>query len=324
MLNLYSVAFLIALFVGVVFITDAVVGFLRAARGTDDEAVKRRLAQSGQGTFHSGSQTDILRKRSDAVKWLQLLPFGRAYTKLVVQSGISIAPDHALAIMAILFTIALAACLLVIPISFVLASVPLAAVAGVGPVLFVMLRARKARRRKFEESLPDAIDLMVRSLKIGHPMSGAMQVIAREMPDPIGAEFRIACDQVTYGHDVPTAFGEMMDRVGSSDMAYLAMAVQIQQESGGNLVESLSKLSTVIRDRFRMFRKVHAITAEGRFSAWMLSIFPFAIAGMLTLVKRDYYTQVADYPYFPHLVIACAVMLVINIVAMRVLTTLKV
>jgi tight adherence protein B len=108
------------------------------------------------------------------------------------------------------------------------------------------------------------------------------------------------------------------------DLAYLAMAVQIQQESGGNLAESLSKLAAVIRDRARMFRKVTALTAEGRFSAWALSIFPLGIAGVIQLIQPDYFTRVADFVYFPHLVVLAVVMLVLNVVAMQVLTTLRV
>src|SRR5262245_26153561 len=116
----------------------------------------------------------------------------------------------------------------------------------------------------------------------------------------------------------------MAGLVPVQDLGYVAMAIQIQQESGGNLVESLSKLSTVIRGRFRMFRKVRALTAEGRFSAWFLSVFPVALIFIVQLIKPDYYTQVMDIPVFPYLVAATLILLIINVVAMRMITNLKV
>jgi tight adherence protein B len=187
-----------------------------------------------------------------------------------------------------------------------------------------VLRARNQRRDKFESQLPDAIDLIVRSLKVGHPLSGAMSVVARELPAPISTEFQTAFDEVSYGQDIPTAFAKMAERVPLPDLGYLTMAIQIQQESGGNLVESLAKLSTVIRERFRMFRKVKALTAEGRFSAWFLSVFPFFLVFGITFVKPDYYTQVMDIPVFNQLVMVTIVLLIINVIAMRIITSLKV
>ena len=113
-------------------------------------------------------------------------------------------------------------------------------------------------------------------------------------------------------------------RVKATVFDNLAMWVQIQRESGGKLAESLSKLAAVIRDRARMFRKVTALTAEGRFSAWALSFFPLGIAGMIQLVPPNYFTRVAYFAYFTHLVVAAVIMLILNVVAMQYLTNLKV
>ena len=179
-------------------------------------------------------------------------------------------------------------------------------------------------RKQFEEQLPDALDLIVRSLKIGHPVASAIGVIAQEMPAPIGPEFAIVSEKVAYGHELTTALAEMQERVPAPDLGYFAMAIQIQSEAGGNLVESLQKLANVIRDRYRMFRKVHAITAEGRFSAWALSSFPFAIAFAITLIRPDYYNQVAQADWFPYVAVLVVFLLIVNVVMMRLLTTIKV
>ncbi len=151
-----------------------------------------------------------------------------------------------------------------------------------------------------------------------------MGAIARELPAPISAEFATAFQEVSYGQDIPAALLKMTERVPLPDLRYVAMAVQIQQESGGNLVESLSKLSVVIRDRFRLFRKVKALTVEGRFSAWFLSCFPAVVVLGIQAVKPDYYTRVMDFPYFPHLVTVTVILLIVNVIAMRLITKIEV
>src|SRR5262249_34563732 len=112
--------------------------------------------------------------------------------------------------------------------------------------------------------------------------------------------------------------------IPAGDLSYLVIAVQIQEESGGNLVESLSKLCNVIRERFRMFRKAKAITAEGRISAWLLSAFPIGIGTILALIRAGYYTDAMPYPNFWFLVGVTAVLLILNIIMMNVLTKLRI
>jgi tight adherence protein B len=320
------VAVIIYLFiaVGAYLIVDALAGLLRVARGEDDEVVERRLQrQSLRIRGESGEIYSVIRSHGmDA--WREYVPFYPRFLRLLETSGSGISLQRALALMAIIAFVAFVLSALLLPLAFVPLSFIIAPAIGIGSVLLYLGKARSNRIRKFEEQLPDAIDLIVRSLKIGHPLSGAMAVVGRELPDPICVEFAAAFDKVSYGLDIPTAFQEMADRVPIQDLGYVAMAVQIQQEAGGNLVESLSKLSTVIRGRFRMFRKVKALTAEGRFSAWFLSGFPIALVFIVQLIKPDYYTQVMDIPVFPYLVAATLILLIINVIAMRIITKIKV
>ena len=291
----------------------------------DEDVIARRLAQTPRDVeTPDGETVSLLRPATTAATgWMRYVPFLSALEILVTQSGTGISVKRLLAIMAISAAIAFSVFAAILPATLLLVAIGMALLAAFAPLLY-LTRARGIRRRKFEEQLPDALDLIVRSLKVGHPLSGAMSVIAEEMPAPIGTEFRIAADAVSYGEDLTTAFVKMSERMPVVDLGYLVVAVQIQQETGGNLVESLSKLSAIIRERFRMFRKVKAMTAEGRFSAWLLSIFPFAIGGGIELVRPGYFAQVADYPYFPHLVVLTFVLLVMNIFVMRFLTTIKV
>jgi tight adherence protein B len=154
---------------------------------------------------------------------------------------------------------------------------------------FVLLFMRKRRHGKFAAQFPDAMDIIVRSLRAGHPVPVAVGLVAQEMPDPIGTEFGIAADEVTYGADVETAMRNLYFRVGQEDLPLFVTAVSIQGSTGGNLSEILENLSRVIRERFKMRRKIKALAAEGKFSALFLSGLPVAIFFLLNIVAPDFY-----------------------------------
>jgi tight adherence protein B len=191
--------------------------------------------------------------------------------------------------------------------------------------LYFWLRSRAKRRiALIEEQLPDALDLMVRSLRVGHPISGAVGIVAREMPDPIGTEFGLLADEATYGMSINDALDKLTARVAVSDLRFLAIAINIQASSGGNLAEVLEGLSAVIRSRFKLFRKVRAITAEARWSGWFLSIFPIVALVLVQLFDPNYYDRVSDHPLFVPGAILTFVFLAANVFFMRVLANIKV
>jgi len=153
---------------------------------------------------------------------------------------------------------------------------------------------RRWRQSKFAEQFPDAIDIIVRSLRAGHPVPVAISMVAREMPDPIGTEFGILADEITYGADLETAMRNLSFRVGQDDLPLFVTAIAIQGSTGGNLSEILHNLSTVIRLRFKMRRKIRALAAEGKFSAMFLSGLPIIIFGLLQMVAPNFYESVWD------------------------------
>ena len=153
-----------------------------------------------------------------------------------------------------------------------------------------MLRGR--RQKKFGAQFPDAIDIIVRSLRAGHPVPIAVNMVAREMADPIGSEFGLVADEVTYGADLETAMRSMYSRIGQDDLPLFVTAVAIQGSTGGNLGEILQNLSAVIRQRFKMRRKVRALAAEGRASALILSSLPILMFGVVQVVAPDFYGSV--------------------------------
>ncbi len=157
---------------------------------------------------------------------------------------------------------------------------------------FVLRILRGRRQKKFGALFPDAIDIIVRSLRAGHPVPTAIAMVARELADPIGTEFGIVADEITYGADLETAMRNLYFRIGQDDLPLFVTAVAIQSATGGNLGEILENLSAVIRQRFKMRRKIRALAAEGRASALILSSLPIGIFLMIQLVSPDFYAGV--------------------------------
>jgi tight adherence protein B len=160
-----------------------------------------------------------------------------------------------------------------------------------------VLKFKRNRRHKlFGMQLPEALELITRSLKAGHPVPVAISMVAREMPDPIGTEFGVIADEVTYGSDLVSALQNLHQRVGHEDLPLFVTAVSIQASSGGNLREILDGLSTTIRDRGKLKRKVRAISTEGRMSAYILTAVPCLLGAGITVLMPQFYTSVWDEP----------------------------
>jgi len=155
---------------------------------------------------------------------------------------------------------------------------------GFAPVAFVVHK-RTQRFNAFEQSLPEALDLMVSALRAGHSLIAALRLVAYESPDPIGGEMRICYDEQNYGLELRTAMDNLVTRVPLQDLRIVATAILIQKESGGNLAEVLDKAAQVIRERFRLKRQVRVHTAQGRLTGLILSLLPVILGICLYLVN---------------------------------------
>ena len=195
---------------------------------------------------------------------------------------------------------------------------------GVGGVYVWINNRAKKRLSMLEEQLPDAVELMVRSLRVGHPFSSALNIVAKEVPDPLGTEMGVIADEASYGRDVGEALKAMAERLEMQDLRFLAVAVTIQQTSGGNLAEILDGLAKVIRSRFRLFRRVRAITAEAKWSGNFLSGFPLLALVGINVLQPDYYTDVKETAAFIPAALIVGTFLVANIFVMRALVNIKV
>ena len=176
----------------------------------------------------------------------------------------------------------------------------------------VVWRARATRMRKFAEKLPEALDVANRSLAAGHPLPAAIALVAREMPDPIGTEFGLLSDELTYGVTLEDALMNLNDRVGVEDLNLLAISLSVQAGTGGNLVEILQNLSKTLRDRFMLKAKVKSISAEGRITAIFMSIYPFLLYGMIRALAPTYFDPVWDSGYGTIIVTALLVVMAIG------------
>jgi tight adherence protein B len=165
---------------------------------------------------------------------------------------------------------------------------------------------------------------MVRSLRVGHPFTSAMQIVAKEVPDPLGSEMGVISDESAYGRDVGEALKHMAERLDMQDLRFLAVAVTIQQTSGGNLAEILDGLAKVIRSRFKLFRRVKAITAEAKWSGMFLSVFPIGALVMINVIQPNYYDDVKETAVFIPACLVVAGFLVVNMFVMKALVNIKV
>lgn len=197
-------------------------------------------------------------------------------------------------------------------------------VMGVGAVYFWVNNKAKKRLSLIEEQLPEAVELMVRSLRVGHPFASAINIVAKEVADPLGSEFGMIADESAYGREISESLKALAERMDMQDLRFLAVAVTIQSQSGGNLAEILEGLSKVIRSRFKLFRRVRAITAEAKWSGMFLSVFPILALVMINVLQPDYYDDVRETSLFIPAAIGVAVFLVVNVIFMRIMVNIKV
>jgi tight adherence protein B len=251
--------------------------------------INRRLALMTDQPDREGILVQLRRERGLTNSGDYRLPIV-SFNKLVLQSGLTIGFTKLILFILIGAVAAFGAT------TYFTGDLLYAAGAGlfsvtVAPYLF--LRIKRGRRHKFFASqFPDAIDIIVRSLRAGHPVPIAISMVARELPDPVGSEFGVASDEITYGADLETAMRNLYFRVGQDDLPLFVTAVAIQGSTGGNLSEILENLSAVIRQRFKMRRKIRALASEGRASALILSSLPIAVFGIVLLVSPNFYSSV--------------------------------
>ncbi len=182
----------------------------------------------------------------------------------------------------------------------------------------------KRRQKKAVAQLPDALDVIIRSLAAGHPVPVAMALVAREMPDPIGSEFGIASDEVSFGSTTSAAIQKMSDRVGHEDFELFSAMIRLQERTGGNLAELLRSNAKTIRDRQRMRLKIKAASAEGRMSALILNAAPILLFIAINKMSPEFYGEVEGNPLVTYTLWGVVVWMVIGNLVMRKMINFKI
>ncbi|HET9532920.1 MAG TPA: type II secretion system F family protein [Blastocatellia bacterium] len=199
------------------------------------------------------------------------------------------------------------------------------AVIGAGAIPYLVVSFKRYRRfSKFEELFPDAIDLLARAVRAGHAFTTGLELIAREMPEPVAGEFRITYEQQNFGLPLREALRNLTVRVPLPDVNFFVTALQIQRESGGNLAEILDNLSYVIRERFKILRQVKVFTAQGRMTLYLLTALPPATALLMFVVNPDYISRLFTDPLGHKFLAAAAVLQVVGYLVIRKIIRIKV
>lgn len=287
-----------------------------------DGKVNRRLDMLDKGGSRE-QVLDQLRKEMTQHMKSQSIPVYSLLADRAQKANIAFTPVQLILMMVVLSGVSFALLTVMTEVGVPIRAL-VAVLMGIGSVyVWVNSKANK-RMNMLAEQLPEAVELMVRSLRVGHPFSSAVAIVAREVPDPLGTEMGMISDEAAYGRDMGETLKAMAERLDNQDMRFLAVAVTIQQTSGGNLAEILDGLAKVIRARFRLFRRVAAITAEAKWSGNLLSAFPILALLGINLVKPDYYDEVMTSPLFIPAVLIVVAFLVVNLIVMRALVNIKV
>ncbi|MFL6752867.1 MAG: type II secretion system F family protein [Sphingomicrobium sp.] len=323
---------LVCIFGAVALAVEVLVRWLAESR-TEGRAINLRLRMIGKGRSH-GETLNLLRRADSSVP-VGLPPLinriALKFERMLMQAQLTI-PTGRLMLMIVIAPIAIFFVILVLMaatnmgISFGRAVMSAAFAGALGaalPLMFLNFRATRTRK-KMQEQFPVALDVFVRGLRAGHPIAAALDLLTVEMPDPIGTQFGLVVDEVTYGAELRDALQSMAERWDLDDMRMFVVSLSVQNETGGNLAEILENLSGVIRERQAMFMKVRALSSEGRMTAVMLTVLPLFTFTLLFLANPSFFLDVADDPVFVPGFVMLTILYLIGFFTIRKMVDLKV
>ena len=319
-------AFAILLFAAVILFIEGAYLWWTSTRGEEAKRIERRLRLMSAGAHGSSEQLSILKQRllseSPAAERLLLqVPRIHSLDRILEQSDIGWSVAKLFTYILLVFIVTLSICMFMhLPL---IVSIVVSIFVACMPMILVF-RARKKRMTQFEVQLPEVTDLISRSLRAGHAFPSAIQMVSEEMPDPVATEFRITFDEINYGIGMNDALQNLATRVPLTDLRYFVIAVLIQRESGGNLAEILGNISKIIRERLKLFAQIRVLSAEGKMSAWVLGILPFAVGSVISVVNPKYISALFTDPVGLKMVAFGVVMIIIGVLWMRSIIRIRV
>jgi tight adherence protein B len=312
---------------GIVLIASFAAVMLMTRPTVEEKRVEQRLTDITSGRGEGGEEpVDLLQRVTysdvpllDAV--FRGLAFTRRLKAMITQADSSWTVGRLVATTLLIFAVAEWLASILIP------SVILGLVLAVGlsllPYVSVLFQ-RQMRFRKFEETLPDAIDLMSRALRAGHSVSAAIEMVSQEVANPTGAEFRKTFEQQNFGLPFREALEDLARRIPLPDLQFLVTAILVQKETGGNLAEILDKTASVIRERARLKGQLRIYTAQGRLTSWILGLLPFIMFVLLSLVNPNYTRILIEDPVGQRMVIVGLVLMGLGFYVIRRIVNIKV
>lgn len=323
---------LACIFGAVVLAAESLVGWLASSR-SEGKAINLRLKMIGIGRTHGEALNLLRRSDSEMPVWLPtfLAGIGRRFERMLMAAQVTIPTGRLMLLIlfgpiVLFFVILMIMAAVGVPIAFgrLIMVATFSGLLGAALPLFALQFKANRTRKKMQEQFPVAVDVFVRGLRAGHPIAAALDLLTSEMPDPIGSQFGIVVDEVTYGADLRDALQAMANRWDLDDMRMFVVSLSVQNETGGNLAEILENLSTVIRERASMMMKVRALSSEGRMTAIMLTGLPIFAFTTLFMANPAFYLDVSDDPAFLPGFIGLVLLYIIGFVSIRRLVDLKV
>jgi tight adherence protein B len=323
---------LISVFGSVVLLAEALLSWAARSR-TVTKTINARLDMIAQGRSRAEMMSLLRRSDEDLVAKVPpaLAPMAMKFERLMTAAQVRMPASRILLLLAVapvvlfvFIVFVMFASTAAIGVGNVLMIATFSVAAGLGlPLLFLQVRANRTRKRMTEQ-FPIALDVFVRGLRAGHPIAAALDLLTVELPDPIGSEFGLVVDEVTYGADLRDALQAMAERWDSDDMRMFVVSLSVQTETGGNLAEILDNLAQVIRERASMMMKVRALSSEGRMTAVMLTVLPILAFTSLFMLNPRFYLQVSDDPAFMPGFVGLLVLYAIGFITIRRMVDLKV
>lgn len=322
----------VLIFIGILILIEIGYFALRTTRSSEKRGIRNRLKALAVAKESYG-KINILRKDSlSDIGWLSSLLKKFSSTAvislLVQQAGVQHTPGFylltslTLGVGGILVGSKIHAAYFPL-ISSLFVIVPFAVGLGVFPFLYLRYRRTK-RFNKFEEQLPEALELIARSLKAGHAFSSGLRLVAEEMEDPIGFEFAKTLNEINFGVTSQEALISLTNRIPIDDLKFFVISVALQRETGGNLAEILENLSSLIRERFKLNGRVRVLSSQARLSAYILAVIPFFTAFMIYFVNPRFFDAFYENPAGKYVLAVGITWMIIGIFVMKRLIIIKV
>ncbi len=247
-------------------------------------------------------------------RWIRRLPGSSALARMITQSGTNWQLSSVILVSLLLAMISWWLTSLVVPITLASAAVGIAA--GAAPSFYIYI-LRENRFRRSEALIPEAVDLLSRALRAGLSLPSALETVGQEIAEPLGSEFRTLHEEQKLGLPLRDAIMNLVERMPIDDVRFLATAMLVQMETGGNLTQILDKTSTVMRERVRLRGQLRIYTAQGRITGWILCAMPFLLFFLISLVNPGYESVLVTDPFGVQLIHVGLVMMVLGVLIIR-------